>query len=168
MQRDSIRRGVESGVQFSRFLTSRQGREARAQSADHCGSSAAHATRLGDPVAARGLAVGPRHAHRPQFLRGTPVDFVRKKTGEPAQIPDPDVGHAPSVVPFEAFAFPQNGGGAALERARNEVAPVVARPWVGEKHFPRGQSPAVHGKVRHARPLRSESLPDVFDLISHT
>ncbi len=93
---------------------------------------------------------------------------MRKSSGEPAQIPDPHVGRAPGSVPFEAVAFPQNGGGAALERVRNEVAPVVARTWVGEEHLSRGQCPAVHGETRHARPLRSESLPNVFDLISHT
>src|SRR2546429_4337375 len=30
--------------------------------------------------------------------------FVRKRTGKAAQIPDPDVGHAPGTIPFEAFA----------------------------------------------------------------
>jgi hypothetical protein len=93
---------------------------------------------------------------------------MRKKTGEPAQVVDPEVRYFPGAVPLEVLALPQNSGSSALERVRNEVAPVLARAGISEEHFPNGEVPAVDGEPGHAGPLRGEPSLDVFDLITHT
>ena len=159
MQQDGVRGGVDPGIE--------RAREARAERPDHRGLRAAGAARLGDPVAAGGLAVGAGDADHPQPLGGTSVDLVCQTAGEPAQVLDSQVRHPPARIPFEAPAFPEHRGGAALERRRNEFAPVAARARIGEEHFPGGEAAAVRGEARHARPLRCEPAQDVFNLVSH-
>src|SRR3990172_2513657 len=100
---------------------------------------------LGDPVAARGLAVGPGNAHGPEVLRGTAIQFVRDIAGLFAQSFDRNVRHLPRRTPLESGSLPQDRGGAALERLSDVPAAVVAFARIGEEHVSRHYPAAVRG-----------------------
>src|SRR5574340_1567011 len=84
----------------------------------------------GDPVRARGLAVGPRDADQPQLARGTAVDQVRERAEPRLQLLDRQVRELPRAVPHEAARIPQNGAGAATDRLADERASVALRPRI--------------------------------------
>src|SRR5262249_41994229 len=89
--------------------------------------------RLRDPVAARGLAVGPGHADRRKPRAGVAADPACDLTRVASEIFHAEVGSRPLPPPLEAGALPQHARSTDGKRRPDVVPPIVREARIGDE-----------------------------------